>query len=80
MVNIDPITITTVKTIDNFEIVNLEVVLNKSAQLYVCLKNDDIIVETLFIKIEGDDYDNWGDDDQYIIDYVRTYIFNYFNK
>lgn len=80
MVNIDPITITTVKTIDNFEIVNLEVVLNSKASLYVYLKNNEDVVLGEHITIEGDDYNNWGNDDQYIIDYVRNYIINYFNK
>ena len=72
------LTITKTNKVNSFEIANIELVLNSYASLYVCLKNDDIIVETLFIKIEGEQYDNWGNDDQYIIDYVRNYIINYF--
>lgn len=77
--NIDPITITTVKTINNFEIVNLEVVLNSRATLYVYLKNDNEVVLGEHITIEGDDYANWGSDDSYIINYVRNYILSKYN-
>ena len=79
MVNIDPITITTVKTIDNFEIVNLEVVLNSRASLYVYLKNNEDVVTGEHITIEGDDYNNWGSDDSYIIEYVKNYITSKYN-
>ena len=72
--NIDPITITTVKTINNFEILNIEVILNSRATLYVYLKNDDDVVLGEHITIEGDDYANWGSDDEYIFDYVKNYI------
>lgn len=72
--NIDPITITTVKTINNFEILNIEVILNSRATLYVYLKNDDDVVLGEHITIEGDDYANWGSDDSYITNYVKNYI------
>lgn len=77
--NIDPITITTVKSINNFEIVNLEVVLNSKATLYVYLKNDDDVVLGEHIMIEGDDYANWGSDDGYVINYVKNYITTKYN-
>ena len=71
------LTITKTNTITSFEIHQMNVLLNTSAELYVCLKNaDNNIVVNEYIKIEGADYDNWLDDDQYIIDFVRNYITN----
>lgn len=71
------LTITKTNSITSFEIHQMSVVLNTSTEMYVYLKNaDDNIVANEYIKIEGDDYDNWVDDDQYIIDFVRNYITN----
>lgn len=71
------LTITKTNTITSFEIHQMNVLLKTSAELYVCLKNaDNNIVVNEYIKIEGADYDNWLDDDQYIIDFVRNYITN----
>jgi len=71
------LTITKTNSITSFEIHQMSVVLNTSTEMYVYLKNaDDNIVANEYIKIEGDDYDNWLDDDQYIIDFVRNYITN----
>ena len=71
------LTITKTNTITSFEIHQMNVLLKTSAELYVCLKNaDNNIVVNEYIKIEGADYDNWLNDDQYIIDFVRNYITN----
>ena len=72
--NIEPITITSVKTVNNFVIDNIKVELNKYAIVQVLLKNDDEYVMFESLQIEGADYANWGSDDQYIIDYVKNYI------
>jgi len=72
----NPINLTIIKTnnITSFEIRDMYVVLNHSARVTVYLKSGDTIVDSDNIKIEGDDYDKWLDDDQYIIDYVKNYI------
>lgn len=71
------LTITKTNTVTSFEIHQMNILLHTSAELYVCLKNaDKNIVTNEYIKIEGSDYDNWLDDDQYIIDFVRNYITN----
>ena len=72
--NIEPITITSVKTVNNFVIDDIKVELNKYAIVQVLLKNGDEYVMFESLKLEGDDYANWGSYDQYIIDYVRNYI------
>lgn len=33
-------------------------------------------VETLTLRLEGEDYNNWGDDDSYIINYIQNYLMN----
>ena len=74
------LTITKTNTITSFEIHQMNVLLNTSAELYVCLKNaDNNIVVNEYIKIEGADYDNWLNDDQYIIDFVKNYILQKYN-
>ena len=74
------LTITKTNTITSFEIHQMNVLLKTSAELYVCLKNaDNNIVVNEYIKIEGAYYDNWLDDDQYIIDFVKNYILQKYN-
>jgi hypothetical protein len=71
------IPITKIKTniITNIEISINNVVLSKCANITVILK-DEIgeVIEIKHLIIEGDDYLNWGSDDNYIIDYVVSKI------
>ena len=73
---VPPVVITDIKTIDNFEITNVEVQLNSKAIVFVNLKNGNNILLTEYIVIDGTDYSNWGSDDEYIIFFVKTYIKN----
>ena len=73
---VPPVVIADIKTIDNFEITNVEVQLNSKALVFVNLKNGDNILLTEYIVIDGTDYSNWGSDDEYIIFFVKTYIKN----
>ena len=73
---VPPVVIADIKTIDNFEITNVEVQLNSKAIVFVNLKNGNNILLTEYIVIDGTDYSNWGSDDEYIIFFVKTYIKN----
>lgn len=59
------------KIIVRFEVLVTEVVLNTSASLYVtCYDTLDKVVETKNINMIGEDYTNWGDNDEYVIKFV----------
>ena len=73
---VPPVVITDIKTIDNFEITNVEVQLNSRALVFINLNNGNNILLTEYIVIDGTDYSNWGSDDEYIIFFVKTYIKN----
>ena len=73
---VPPVVIADIKTIDNFEITNVEVQLNSKALVFVNLNNGNNILLTEYIVIDGTDYSNWGSDDEYIIFFVKTYIKN----
>ena len=71
---VPPLIITDVKTITGFEINQLKVKLNQSAEVFVYLKNGDLIVSSELIVIEGADYQAWGSDDVYIVNYINNYL------
>ena len=73
---VPPVIITDVKTITGFEINQVQVRLNISAEVFVYLKNGDLIVSSELILIEGSDYALWSADDQYIVNYINNYIRN----
>ena len=77
--DINPIIVTTTKTITSFEIMDINVELNSSAKLYIYLKNDDEIIYFENIILNGTDYDNWGSDDTYIVNYITNYINTKYN-
>ena len=71
---VPPLIITDVKTITGFEINQLKVKLNQSAEVFVYLKNGDLIVSSELVVIEGVDYQAWGSDDMYIVNYINNYL------
>jgi hypothetical protein len=71
---IPPVIITDVKNITSFEINQLQVKLNTSAEIFVYLKSGSDIVASELILIEGVDYANWGSDDEYINIFISNYI------
>ena len=48
----------------NLEFRNL--ILHKEVTLFIHLSNDSSFVHSIQYKIEGDEYNQWGDDDSYI--------------
>jgi len=74
------LTISKIDVITSFEIVQVDVVLNTSADIRVLMKNSaNGVLYGEHVKIQGDDYNNWLDDDQYIIDFVKNYILQKYN-
>lgn len=73
---IPPVIITDIKTISSFEVNQIQVKLNTSAEVYVYLKAGDVIVASEMVVIEGADYANWGSNDQYIIEFIKLYLTN----
>ena len=71
---VPPLIITDVKTITGFEINQLQVKLNQSAEVFIYLKNGDLIVSSELVVIEGVDYQAWGSDDMYIVNYINNYL------
>lgn len=71
-INLDiPITETVVKTYTKFFIKNVTVNINSSATIIVllCPLVGDII--SRIIEMDGEDYANWGSDDNYLIQFIK---------
>jgi len=71
-INLDtPIVETVVKTYTKFLIKNVTVNINSSATIIVllCPLEGDII--SRIIDMDGEDYANWGSDDNYLIQFIK---------
>jgi hypothetical protein len=71
---VPPITKTDITTLTSYEINSVNVILNTSAQVLIYLKAGDNIVASDMILIEGADYQAWGADDQYIVNFINNYL------
>ena len=71
---VPPVVITDVKNITGFEINQIHIKLNTSADIFVYLKTGDLIVSSELILITGSDYANWGSEDGYIVNYISNYL------
>jgi hypothetical protein len=67
-----PITETIVKTYTKFLIKNITVNVNSSATIIILLYPLESDVVCRIIQMDGDDYANWGSDDNYLIDFIKT--------
>jgi hypothetical protein len=68
---IQPQNLTTVKVICGFEVEVINVILNTSAKLTVRLYDqNNMVVNVQVMDLSGQDYKNWGSNDDYIINYV----------
>jgi hypothetical protein len=73
MTQIVPYDQITTKVISGFDIQNIELVLFNSARIFVRLLDENgNMMDLKFITMEGEDYANWGSDDNYIINFVAT--------
>ena len=73
--DIEPITKTKVNIVSKIEISIIELLLFKSVKVRVVLFDDNKnIINSNILTLIGQDYLNWKDDDNYIVDYVKTNI------
>ncbi len=75
----NPVYATTSKMIDSFYVSVINVVLNTSATLEIKLFNGNNLVDIKFTTISGQDYLDWGSNDQYIVNYAQNWIMNNIN-
>ena len=62
-------------TITDFSVLIRDVILNTRASLVVqCYDASGKMIEVKNLVLSGDDYQNWGADDQYIIRYVARQL------
>ena len=68
-----PVDKVTTITIYSFTIDSIEVDLFNSARIRVYLMNqNNISIDCTFVSLTGEDYENWGNNDEYIINYVAN--------
>jgi len=71
-INLDtPIVETVVKTYTKFLIKNITVNINSSATIIVLLSPLEGDVVSRIIQMDGSDYANWGNDDNYLIQFIK---------
>lgn len=73
MASIQPFEKTTIKTGVRFSIDIVLMIFNTSATFRVYLYDvDDKIIDSSEVIVEGQDYLNWNNDDNYIINFIAT--------
>ena len=74
----NPFIITTVSTYSKFIIKDIKIILDVSAKLNVLLKSNDAKTPPIIkvFLLEGDDYANWGNDDTYLVEFVKNKLLN----
>ena len=72
-ISITPITVTTTTVIDKFVIQRVEVKLKESAHIVVDLVNNTgNYAGSKYLTVSGEDYANWGSDDDYLINWIKN--------
>tara|TARA_R110000822_G_scaffold298798_1_gene421659 strand:+ start:1930 stop:2223 length:294 start_codon:yes stop_codon:yes gene_type:complete len=71
---VDIVEVTKTFHIDRFEykVVNME--LNKNISLLINLFSDTTFIKVSMLIIEGELYDSWGENDEYIVDIIKRNI------
>jgi hypothetical protein len=70
-----PVDKTTTKTVVRFALDIIELVLNTSATFRVISYDiDGASIETQFVVLAGTAYSNWGNNDEYVIQYVANQL------
>jgi hypothetical protein len=72
---INPYSIVRTFIVTSFKIELINIILFKSATFRILLYNDvDDLLEVSTITLEEENYLNWNNDDQYVIDYIKTQL------
>ena len=73
MATIEPFENTVIKTVVRFSLEINKMVFNKSAKFRVFLYDiNNMLITTSYVTIEGEDYLNWSNDDNYVINFVAN--------
>jgi hypothetical protein len=72
IVNVQDFPYVVSNTINNVRISVGQVILFKSVHINALLLQDNNLVESKFFTITGDEYNNWSNDDQYLVDLVMS--------
>lgn len=69
-----------VKRVIKFTITNLNITLFNQATMMAMLYDDDIMFDGLFLTLAGQEYLEWNNDDEYLVDWVARQIRIQYNK
>jgi len=68
-----PVDKTTTKTVVRFAMDIIELILNTSATFRVITYDiDGASIDTQFVVLDGTAYSNWGNNDEYVVQYVAN--------
>tara|TARA_R110000822_G_scaffold5546_1_gene23739 strand:+ start:2267 stop:2557 length:291 start_codon:yes stop_codon:yes gene_type:complete len=70
----DGVEVTKSYVINRFEYKVLNLSLNESVELHISLFSDTTFIKHAMLLINDDLYQNWGNDDSYIIDIIKNNI------
>jgi len=65
-INIQSKNIVKTETANRIEIAECKITLNESAEFIIRIYNEELLISTKIIEIKGEEYNNWGSDDNYI--------------
>jgi hypothetical protein len=72
-ISITPVTVTTTTVIDKFIIKIVDVKIKERADIKIdLLDNTGNYAGTKYLSMTGDDYANWGSDDDYLINWIKN--------
>lgn len=75
MSNIDPVDKTTTQTIVKFTLDISSLVLGVSAIFRAVMYDaNDNVIDKQNVSLEGEDYTNWGNDDEYVIQFAADQL------
>ena len=64
-----------VQRVAKFDIVNLNITLFSQATMTAVLYNaDDVLLDTLYLTLAGQEYLDWNSDDEYLVNWVAQQI------
>jgi len=70
-----PVDKTTTKTVVRFALDIIELILNTSATFRVITYDiDGASIDTQFVVLDGTAYSNWGNNDEYVVQYVANQL------
>ncbi len=72
LIPITSVNVTT--TVDTIKLTNISIQLFQKAIIDVVYQSNGEFIKAVQIVMEGDAYNNWLDDDQYLIDWVLTQL------